>query len=57
MAVVKCPQVAFRLNVAGYPANSDREMFAAFCANVTFDLSVEVLVQVRPAPHVSPERA
>lgn len=38
-------QVAFRLNVAGYPANEDREMWAAFCANVTFDLSADVLIQ------------
>lgn len=38
-------QVAFRLNVAGYPASSDREMFAAFCDNVTFDISADVLVQ------------
>jgi hypothetical protein len=51
------PQVAFRLNVAGYPANSDREMFVAFCANVTFDLSVEVLVQVRRPVHIVLQRA
>lgn len=34
-----------------YPASSDREMFAAFCDNVTFDISADVLVQVKTMSH------
>lgn len=38
-------QIAYRLNVAGYPADADREMWAAFCDNIVFFPRDVVLVQ------------
>jgi len=38
-------RVAYRLNVAGYPADADREMWAAFCDNIVFFPRDVVLVQ------------